>query len=534
LKKKFEAFVYINHVFAIALMLFALPLNNNLMSIAGFWLASAWLVDLVYEWTVGISPLARLRRAFSNPTALAYMTLFGLCILGFLWSEDFKFAQWDARTKVPLFFIPLVLSSYQRIERRHIVWCLYVLLISLSIAITSCTGRFYKWWGPPYLNVRDISHFISHIRFSLLIVFGIVLLIWFAKENRRNLFWVIPLIFYFIFFLWILQSVTGFAILLALAAYWILFHAWRTKRMFVRGGLISSLLVFISLVVFFVNNEVTRYFNPKDAGMAWQTHSAGGEIYDHRWENTLLENGHYVWRNLAWNELRRSWNKRSETDFDSLDRSGQLLGGTLIRYLTSKGLNKDSVGMGDLSDLEIEKIELGIATAYTEDLQGIKGRIRKILFEFDNYRNGGDPSGNSVLQRFEFWRAAWCIIKEYPLKGVGTGDLKLAYAAQYEKMDTALDPQYRLRAHNQYFTYGVAYGIPGVIIFIAVLLILIFHERRYRDLLFMSYIIIMALSFITEDTLETQAGVTFVAFLGPLLAWLSPSNYTGLNGSPKL
>jgi len=67
-----------------------------------------------------------------------------------------------------------------------------------------------------------------------------------------------------------------------------------------------------------------------------------------------------------------------------------------------------------------------------------------------------------------------------------------------------------------------------------VLLILIFHERRYRDLLFMSYIIIMALSFITEDTLETQAGVTFVAFLGPLLAWLSPSNYTGLNGSPKL
>jgi O-antigen ligase len=178
---------------------------------------------------------------------------------------------------------------------------------------------------------------------------------------------------------------------------------------------------------------------------------------------------------------------------------------------------KDSVAVYSLASAEITTIEGGQATAYPELTRGIRGRIHKILFEYDNYRNGGDPSGNSVMQRFEFWRAAAGIIRENPIIGVGTGDLKTAYAEQYKKMNTALDPAYRLRAHNQYLTYAVTYGIFGLLLFLLALFTVVFDQRKYTHFLFMSYFLITALSFLTEDTLETQAGVTFVVVWGVVL-----------------
>jgi hypothetical protein len=509
-------------------MMVAMPTSNNLMSIAAFWFATVWIVDVIFEWSQGIGPGHRFRRFIGNKTAIAFTSIYVLCLLGFIWSDDMNFALRDARIKLPFLFLPLVVSSYQKIERQHLLWCFYVYLATVTYAITNCTGVYYRWWGKPYINVREISHFISHIRFSLMIVLAICLLGWISWQKRKNLLWTIPLAFYFLFFLWILQSMTGFAILFGLIAWWSLFLILTSKKGLLRYSVGLLLVVGLVGTAVYLRNEIQIHFHPKDDISSLPERSAGGEIYSHNLENKLVENGHYVWTGIAINELKRAWNARSAVHVDSLGRTKQVVGGTLIRYLTSKGLMKDSVSVYSLTSAEIVAIEGGQATAYPELTRGIRGRIHKILFEYDNYRNGGDPSGNSVMQRFEFWRAAVGIIRENPIMGVGTGDLKTAYAEQYKKMNTALDPVYQLRAHNQYLTYAVTYGIFGLLLFLLALVTILFHQRKYNNFLFMSYFLITALSFLTEDTLETQAGVTFVVVWGVVLMgmreWVGKEN----------
>jgi O-Antigen ligase len=310
---------------------------------------------------------------------------------------------------------------------------------------------------------------------------------------------------------------TGFMILGVLIGWWALFAIFTSKRKLIRYGVLVFLVLGVGAIAMYLKSAHQQYFHVKDDLSSLPERSAGGELYSHHPENKLLENGHYVWTGIARNELSRSWNQRSSIHIDSLGKTKQVVGATLIRYLSSKGLMKDSVSVYQLSPSEIAAIENGQATAYPEQLQGIRGRLNKIFFEYDNYRNGGDPSGNSVVQRFEFWRAAVGIIRENPWIGVGTGDLKSAYALQYEKMKTALDPSYRLRAHNQYLTYAVTYGIFGLLLFVALLLIILFDQKKHLNFLFMSYFLITILSFLTEDTLETQAGVAFVVVWGVVL-----------------
>jgi O-antigen ligase len=135
-------------------------------------------------------------------------------------------------------------------------------------------------------------------------------------------------------------------------------------------------------------------------------------------------------------------------------------------------------------------------------------RLDKIMFEYANYKAGGTPNGHSVFQRLEFWRAAWFIICGQPLSGVGTGDVKSAFADAYDQIDSKLDPQFRLRAHNQYLTMWLTYGIVGLLAFIYVLFSGWKKPGNKRPLLRI-FILISALSFLSEDTLESQAGVMF-------------------------
>jgi len=94
--------------------------------------------------------------------------------------------------------------------------------------------------------------------------------------------------------------------------------------------------------------------------------------------------------------------------------------------------------------------------------------------------------------------------------GTGTGDVKAAFEAIYVENEVNLEPQYRLRAHNQYLTFWVSFGVIGFIAFLT-LLVAPFAQGQ-MTYLYMAFMIIAFLSCLTEDTLETQAGVTFFAF----------------------
>ena len=107
------------------------------------------------------------------------------------------------------------------------------------------------------------------------------------------------------------------------------------------------------------------------------------------------------------------------------------------------------------------------------------------------------------------------------LFGVGVGDVRVAFDRQYEIMNTQLKPEFRFRAHNQYLTFFITFGVIGGIWFILTLVYPLFL-KKHHTYLYIVFFAIMALSFVSEDTLETQAGVTLFAVMNSLLLFSRP------------
>jgi hypothetical protein len=237
-----------------------------------------------------------------------------------------------------------------------------------------------------------------------------------------------------------------------------------------------------------------------------------GNRYIHYPRSYEKENGNYIYIYIQWDELRMAWNKRSKISFDSLDKKKQNIKFTLIRFLASRGFRKDEEGVNKLTNEDIRYIENGIANVVYRKEFSIRGKIYEVLYGFDKYRETGDPTGSSLIQRLEFWKASWGIIKSYWLTGVGTGDMNKAFQQQYEKMHSRLSKEQRWRSHNQFLSIFVGFGIFGLLWFLFAILYPPLVMRKFSDFFFLVFFIIVILSMIPEDTIESQAGVTFFAF----------------------
>jgi len=78
-----------------------------------------------------------------------------------------------------------------------------------------------------------------------------------------------------------------------------------------------------------------------------------------------------------------------------------------------------------------------------------------------------------------------------------------------------------LRSHNQFLAITVAFGVIGLVVFLFSLAYPAVALRNYLHGLYFVFLLIAVVSFFTEDTLETQSGVSFFAFFNTLFIWLA-------------
>lgn len=156
----------------------------------------------------------------------------------------------------------------------------------------------------------------------------------------------------------------------------------------------------------------------------------------------------------------------------------------------------------------------------------VKRRVIEVVWEFDLYNSGQKISSGSLNQRVIYWGIAKELIKENPVLGVGTGDIADVYKKYYETHDTGLLKYFQHRAHNQYLTIIITFGIIGFIVFLWGIFAPPYFEKKYADFIYLVFFIIFLLSMITEDTLETQAGATFYAFFNVLFLFAQPKTNT--------
>lgn len=495
-------------IYFLSLSLFAmsLPLSPFILSVSQFVLIGNWVLEGNFKEKIQIF---RARKGL-----WVFMLFFLLHLAGMIYTSDLSSGLQDLKIKLPLLFLPLIIGTSRPLTEKAVNRLLIVFGIATFISTLIC---FHEYTRNPMADIREISVFISHIRLSILVniaIFSFAYLI--IKYNHIT--WKgykiggILIIGWMIYFLNLLQSVTGIMVFVALMVLLSLHLFSLTRSILLRSGV----LFFTTLVIIFLAaNLITsiRLFSDRLIETEnLELTTANGNQYLHNIENREIEGGNYVWLYVCDEELEKTWNSVSEVDYYGKDLRGQELRTTLIRFLTSKGFRKDSAGLSALSPEEIELIENGIASAYYTNRIFPHPRIYQVVWELDSYSKGLNPSGLSVAQRIEYWKNALMIIKSNPLKGVGTGDVKEAFNKHYEMHGSALENKYRLRAHNQFLTFAIVLGIPAMLMLVFALFYPAFSEKSWKLFLPQLIMLIAFISMLNEDTLETQAGVSFFAF----------------------
>ena len=487
-------------------MAIGLPLSNVLMSISQFILAGNWVWEGNYK--------VKLRRFWDNKAAVLFASIYVLHLLGLIYTTEMDHALKDLRIKLPLLVLPLIIASSRPVSKREfhgLIWVFIAAVLFSSIA----NMLYFLVTGKDMTDYRDVSIFISHIRFSLMICIAILSLLYFLIREKENRYFKVlqaAMIIWLVYFLFILKSVSGIVALIVASMVALFYFALKLQSR-IKYPVIAGLLSIPLVVATFLYINVKDFYSGTNVDVkSMEEYSESGEKYEHRLQYRLIENGNFVWTYIAWNELENTWNSRSEIDFNGANNKGQPLKATLLRFLASKDLRKDANGVKALTDDEVRAIENGVANVRFMDGHNFNDRMYEIIWELHSYAVGFNPQGHSVSQRFEFWKAGWQIFKEHPVIGVGTGDIKQAYKDQYAKGATQLSEQYWLRAHNQYLTILITFGALGLTWFIVAFLYPVFAQHRLKDYFYLVFIIIALLSMINEDTLETQAGVTFIAF----------------------
>jgi len=500
------------NIYSLGLLLLAcaLPVSVFLMSVAQFVLIINWVLE-------GNVP-QKLRNYMRNKTALIFSLIFFLHIFGLIYTSDFNYALKDIKTKIPLLLLPLVVSTsvpLMKFEWERIRF-FFIASVFVATVISTVYLKFFE-----FNDIRQISLFISHIRFSLLIVIAIILLfdyIFKSFISIRGMTYVAGVILmWLVFFLFLSESVTGLSIFFFLLLFFSLL--WIIKAPSVSLKLVSFVIFFTVAFFgfFYIYNTVKVHYKEITYDFSeLKSHSPYGNPYYHDTTTVQSENGHLIWVYVCYPELEIAWEKHSNYSFYGEDDKGQYLPATLISYMASKGLRKDFDGFKSMTDKDIRAVEKGIPNVSFFERASIKKRIHQILYEYDVYKTTGDANGLSVMMRIEFAKAALGIIKKNFVFGVGTGDVNIAFKKRYEEMNSLLEPHFRWRAHNQYLSIFVAFGLLGFLVFILALVYPGIKQKRFTDYRYLAFFIVVVLSMLTEDTLETQAGVTFFSFFSVL------------------
>ena len=483
------------------ILAFGVSMNKVLMSIGTIWLAANLLLkaDFSEYW----------RKWKSSVVFWFILLVLALHLTGLTYTEDLNYAFRDLNTKLPLFVIPIALIAFP-IQKRFFNVILYGFL--LSLLITSVINMIYMVNNEAE-DYRGFSLFGSHIRYSLLIVTGILVSAYLWLNNKKLGLLYLVLMIWFFYYTMIGQVFSGYIALLFLLFSFFIFFIRKLQNVIFRRLIITVVLSISSIG----SVQLYNYLSPAPDVLVFgdlPERTKNGDLYYHDTTSIWFENGHHVMSYISGHELVDEWNSRSTIDLNTEVLDGYTLKTILIRYLTSKGLTKDKEGIQQMTDQDIRNVENGFpSVVYSYGI--VRRKLAELKSEILHFSIGGDPDGNSLVQRLEHWKAGKEIIKENYLFGIGTGDIQDAFNKQYLKSETQLDPHNWNRAHNQFMTFWIAFGLLGFIVFTGFWIWFLRKNINLNNLLGIGFTLIAIGSFLSEDTLETQQGVTYISlFLG--------------------
>ncbi len=504
----------------LATLVVAMPTSKFLMSAAMIFLSANWLIEGRFR--------QKWQMAKSNWVLTAFVALYAIHIIWCLFSSNWSYAIDDLQKKLPLLAIPVVVLTSDFLDRKKtgILFFFYC----TTVAVASIYG-IVRYFCTPDIGYRNIFPHFSHIRFSINVCMALILTLYSFHKTLNNkelpcrkTTMAVLVVFMALYaaILLLLQSYTAFAILAVVFVVLMGATAFRKRKNKIYP------IAFVALIAMaiggawlcFRHYHAEYYQLKKLSYKPLAAKTAQGNPYTHA-NDGLVEMGNYINNYVCDEELRSQWAKRSPLHIDSATTNGYAVYPTLVRYLNAKGLTKDSTGVWQLSTTDLHLIEQGVANPHYASKLGTGKLFYRMFFEFDQYRRYGVVLNSSLLQRIELWRNGWAVFLNHPVLGVGTGDVADEVALSLKQRHSQLADK-GLRTHNQYITLLLTFGIVGFVAIAFVFGMAIRRGKLLGSAVFVAYLCIVLVSFVSEDTLETEAGVVFVSLMFALLSqWVA-------------
>lgn len=513
-----EQFHHIIYLLGTIALVVSLPLSHFAMGLVAFILLLNWIAE--WNWK------DKWQNLHAHKEFLVFSGLFVACLLGLIKTENWAFASHNVLSKLPLLMAPIVVATSRPFTHKEMRYILHAFITS---TIFCCVCSTIYWATHTVGNIREISIFIDHIRFSLCIDLSISFCLFFLLKEETKSSWqvwtYIALIVGQIFYLLLAQTLTGIVILGALILFYLLYALFTMQKGRTRTILLTMAALAIVLGTAYTTDVCISYFKDKDKNIT-ATQTAMGNDYEFN-ADTPLENGHRIGYYVCRPEMQSAWSLRSDTLYD------EYLEQTLIRYLNSKGLHKDYAGVMALEEQDIRNVERHIANYdYTRPL-GLRRALYPNFFSYSMFKHYHYIDNSTLLQRFELWQASWAVIKDNWFLGVGIGDFKTAMDEQLAAQNSPIAYKLNRGSHNQWLTYWLMGGILLALYFLFTLVYPFFKMRDRITMIYIALIIILFISALTEDTLETQTGRLLFCVFVPLLlhANLTPEKKSEEQGS---
>ena len=496
----------------------SLPFSESLLSITSALIALHIFFPVTFRQNFS--------RVKNNKALWALSAVFLIYLIGCLFCRNWSEGLYELKKSIFWIIIPLGVALTSKLSERKF-WLILVVFISgvtLSTFITALKIAF-----PNLFEISDLrdASYVSHVSFSLQIAFSIFLLGYgYMKKVAfiKNINWPYILMWclWLLAFLNFQKSLTGIIALLGSGIVFLSWYILNVGNKLLKTAGKTAIVAIVTIPFLYVLYVTYNFYHIKDELPDSEILTESGNKYTFNNHSKLTENGHYVYWYICYEELEASWNSIGTIKINENVAEGYDLATTLIRYMTSKGLRKDSAGVAALSKQDIKNIESGIANyIYYEKRFSIYPRIYQSIWELDRYVKTGNPNDQSLSQRIEYMKAALFIIKNNFL-GIGTGNNSEKYREAYLKIDTQLDKQFQFMAHNQYLSYVVKFGLFGLILIIFLIYSAIKSEKQTKNFLIVLLLLIIGLASMGETTLETHIGLPFFLYFLSLFLWHSP------------
>jgi hypothetical protein len=456
------------------------------------------------------------------------ISIWGVYLIGLFFTKDLKLGLVELNKAFMWFILATGVFLSPKLTKKNfwLLLTIFIFGVTVSTFISFIRMIFSDSFGIE--NFRAVN-FISHIPFSLQIAFSIFILIysfftenWLLKYLRPHyrIIWILWLLFFLI----ILKSILGLIAFYITALFFIFLIVRKNQKHKVRRWIIAGSVIFFIVPLVYLGNAVyefydIKYIHPESVDKKTKL----GNDYDFNFDVKFKENGYYINWYICEKELEQAWNRKSKINYREKDKKGYYIAGTLIRYLTSKGLRKDAEGVDNLSERDIKNIESGIPNyIYDTSVYAFYPRIYETIWELDQYFMTGNPNNQSLSQRIEFSKAAIMIIKENLWFGIGTGNYLIAYKDAYKKINSQLSVENYGIVHNQFLSYLSKFGLIGFTYIIFVLFFILINKVRYRNELLILFFILFLIANLGDSIWETHIGLSYFVFFFSLFLWHSP------------